>query len=155
MSFTPTPPALEPPHFPVTSLPPPFASRYALSSACAEFGTQCDHGEHSMVTDKCNERFYLVNDLRAVIEVQRVKLDEVVRAAGAAEAARQEPPPPSPAAASMETEATRAEDQLAYLDEQLEELAKIETNLDLYVRHLLRKAQSSAISSKILDGLKV
>ena len=61
----------------------------------------------------------------------------------------------SPAALDINMKVSHVEDQLAYLDEQLEELGKVETNLDLYVRHLIRKAQSSAISSKLLEGLKL
>eukprot|EP00966_Prymnesium_polylepis_P317325 7331408-Prymnesium_polylepis.1 len=40
---------------------------YALSAESAEWGCQCDH-EHSMIVEKDNERFHLLQDLSSIVE---------------------------------------------------------------------------------------
>jgi hypothetical protein len=135
--------------------------RYALSTESAEFGGTCQGHSHSMTSPMCNERFHLIDDVREIIELQRVQLNKIIEDAQAATAdddpPAENPPVDDPSAGEPDVvmDVNRAEDQLAYLDQHLEELAKLETNLDLYVRHLVRKAQSSAISSKLLEELKV
>ena len=60
-------------------------------------------------------------------------------------------------AADPETSAPLAntlEDALAELDEREEELALCENHIDLYSRHLLRKALSSTITRGLLEELK-
>ena len=51
--------------------------KYALSTLAAEFGEACDH-QHDMVIGKCNERYYLIDDLRDVIEHQRAALSKQI-----------------------------------------------------------------------------
>ena len=51
-------------------------------------------------------------------------------------------------------ESTHDEDALEVLDERAEELAAIERHLDLYARHLLRKALSNTITPELLEGIK-
>jgi hypothetical protein len=58
-------------------------------------------------------------------------------------------------AATTSPEADNIADQLAELEERAEDLASCEKHLDLYTRHLLRKALSSTITIEFLEQLKV
>ena len=49
----------------------------------------------------------------------------------------------------------RLQDEVAELDERAEDLANCDKHLDLYTRHLMRKALSSTITIEYLEQLKV
>eukprot|EP00966_Prymnesium_polylepis_P113396 2621928-Prymnesium_polylepis.1 len=123
---------------------------YALSGE-NEFACSCAHvGEHHMGNEDFNERFYLMQDLSDAIASRRQQLQaELGRLA----------PPATNAEDGEDGDPARSaregiEDQLAELDERVEELAGCVKHLDLYARHLLRKALSSMITIDLLEQLK-
>ena len=112
---------------------------YALSADSTEWGCSCDH-DHSMIIEKDNECFHLLRDIRRIIETQHAPL--ATKALATVNA-----PAGTTAAALTEQE----EHDLSELEERLFEVALCEKNLDLYVRHLMRKALSSTITSTLID----
>ena len=78
---------------------------------------------------------------------------EQVAAADDSPATDDAPAPAVPLSPAAE-EARRDENLVAELDERAEELKDIGKHLDLYVRHLLRKALSHTITPSCLEELK-
>ena len=109
--------------------------RYALCGE-GEFSCSCKETEHAMNFEQCNERFYLIADLRDVVRGLHRSLQAQLDAirpngddgddADAADADR----PLTADAASNETLADKLDDALAELDEREEELVLCESHLD-------------------------
>ena len=122
---------------------------------------------------ECDERFNLLLDLSARLELQRrdamgkaaksaaIAAREVAASDGAAPTDDDAAPtngtapsggtaPTSAAAAAAESD----EEAVAELNERAEELVAIGRHLDLYTRHLLRKALSHSITPAMLEQLK-
>ena len=147
-----------------------FCIQHALSGE-GGFECACTHaGQHDMRYEEFNEVHYLIEDLKTVLDRRRAtlqaRLDAIEGAAVTANRATATPTAATPAAATPAVNPTAASptaanpeadiiaDQLAELDERSEDLASCEKNLDLYTRHLLRKALSSTITIDLLEQLK-
>jgi hypothetical protein len=111
-----------------------------------------------MSFEQCNERFYLMADLHTALGQRRlslqVQLDAVRPAATDADGSDGDDDATADAASSNATLADKLDDALAELDEREEELALCDNHLDLYCRHLLRKALSSTVTFELLEELK-
>lgn len=137
-----------------------FCIQHALSGE-GEFECRCTHvGAHDMRYEEFNEVHYLIEDLKTVLDRRRAtlqaRLDAIEAAAVTADRAAATPAvDPTTASPTAENpEAANIADQLAELDERSEDLASCAKNLDLYTRHLLRKALSSTITIELLEELK-
>ena len=121
---------------------------FALSTLTdGAFSCACEH-EHTMGPSECDEIVYLIDDLSLLLEARRRGAMAMAAASAAAVAAGV-----GDAAALAATEAVDA-DLVAELNERAEELQACARHLDLYVRHMLRKALSHTITPSLLDALK-
>ena len=145
---------------------------FALSAASAEWSCTCDHS-HSMPAEMDNERFHLLDDLLLLVERRHAPLARAALAAvgggagdeggdevggegaggGAGEGGGGEG-----GGGTLQCEPCETTEQdgkeLELLEEHLYELTLIKKNLDLYVRHLMRKALSSSITPALIERLK-
>ena len=106
-----------------------------------DFGCPCAH-EHITGPAECDEIEHLIEDISCVLEEKRYTA--MVKAAASAAIV---------ATAATDT-ADHDADVVAELNERAEELQGYAKHLDLYVRHMLRKALSHTITPKLLDELK-
>ena len=121
---------------------------FALSTLTdGAFSCACDH-EHTMGPHECDEIVHLIDDLSLLLEAKRRDAMATARASAAAVTAG--------AANDAALAATAAADAhlVAELNERTEELLACGRHLDLYVRHMLRKALSHTITPSLLDALK-
>ena len=125
---------------------------FALSGE-GEFACSCGFtGDHVMDFQPCNERFYLIADLRTALEARLRQMSDALGAIGPDES--DDEADHSAHVHMPDAEAEGLADSIAELDERAEELASCEKHLDLYVRHLLRKALSSSITIEMLEMVK-
>jgi hypothetical protein len=122
---------------------------FALSTLTdGTFSCACTH-THTMGLSECDEIVHLIDDLSLLLEAKR--RDAIVKVAVSAAAVSA-----SGGANGAALAATAAADAnlVAGLNERAEELLACGRHLDLYVRHMLRKALSHTITPALLDELK-
>ena len=121
---------------------------FALSTLTdGAFSCACEH-EHTMGPSECDEIVHFIDDLSLLLEAKRRSAMVTAAASAAAVTAGV-----GDAAALAATAAVNA-DLVAELNERAEELQACARHLDLYVRHMLRKALSHTITPSLLDALK-
>ena len=128
---------------------------YALSSLTdGAFGCSCSH-EHTLGPRECDEIEGLVDDLSYVLEERRRSAIATAAASAALTQAGTATTNGCPiAAGKRQATADRDADLVAELNERAEELQGCARHLDLYVRHMLRKALSHTITPTLLADLK-
>ena len=118
---------------------------YALSTLTdGAYSCLCDH-DHTMGPSRCDEIVHLIEDLSQLLETKRHKA--TARAARSAAAA-------ITAGCGGGGAAEADANVVAELNERAEELLACGRHLDLYVRHLVRKALSHTITPTLLERLK-
>ena len=121
---------------------------FALSTLTdGAFSCACNH-EHTMGPPECDEIVHLMDDLSLLLEERR--RNAMAKAATSATAVLAGG---ADAAALAATAAVDA-NLVAELNERAEELLACGRHLDLYVRHMLRKALSHTITPSLLNALK-
>lgn len=108
--------------------------------------------EHKMGPVECDEIDFLIADLSRVLEEKRQLA--IGRAERSAANAKNATATGASSATALAAAAASCADAAAELNERSEELQGCAKHLDLYVRHLMRKALSHTITPKLLDALK-
>ena len=116
-----------------------------------DFSCPCSH-EHNMGPAECDEIEFLITDLSRRLEEKR--FIAIARADSSAANTKHAADAGASAAAALTAAAASDADALAGLNERAEELQGCAKHLDLYVRHMMRKALSHMITPKLLDALK-
>lgn len=108
--------------------------------------------EHKMGPAECDEIDFLIADLSRVLEEKRQLA--IGRAERSAAITKNATATGASSATALAAAAASCADAAAELNERSEELQGCAKHLDLYVRHLMRKALSHTITPKLLDALK-